>query len=157
MGKVSIKLSLIIFLAVSLRLATGLLYFLDLKIYINISFILSGLNQPVLTNKALSSVISFLFLPFKYNTFPPSPICINSSGYSTPNGIPQYLKLYGAWQFKPNHSLWAQYPPSKPFSGGKRGNISTLPLTPCGSICPSAYGSNNYGSAPSSPTHPGLP
>ena len=162
MGKVSTKLNIShkSLLVVSLRLATGELYLLDLKIYINVSFILSGLNRPVLTNKALSSVISFPFLPFKYNTFPPSPICINLSGYSTPNGIPQYLMLYGAWQFKPNHTLWAQYPPSKPFSGRKRGNTSTLSLTPCGSICTSAYGSNKYGkygSSPSPPTHPGLP
>ena len=98
MGKVSTKLNIShkSLLVVSLGLVTGELYLLDLKIYINVSFILSGLNRPVLTNKALSSVISFLFLPFKYNTFPPSPICINSSGYSTPNGIPQYLMLYGA-------------------------------------------------------------
>ena len=98
MSKVSSKLNIShkSLLVVSLRLATRELFLLDLKIYINVSFILSGLNRPVLTNKALSSVISFPFLPFKYNTFPPSPICINSSGYSTPNGIPQYLMLYGA-------------------------------------------------------------
>ena len=91
MGKVSIKLSLISFLVVSLRLATGELYLLDLKIYINVSFILSGLNQPVLTNKALSSVTSFPFLPFKYNTFPTSSNCINSSSYSTPVWYPTIL------------------------------------------------------------------
>ena len=79
MGKVSTKLNIShkSLLVVSLGLVTGELYLLDLKIYINVSFILSGLNRPVLTNKALSSVISFPFFTFKYNTFPPSPICNN--------------------------------------------------------------------------------
>ena len=51
MGKVSIQLNIShkSLLVVSLRLATGELYLLDLKIYINVSFILSGLNWPVLT------------------------------------------------------------------------------------------------------------
>ena len=102
MGKVSTKLNIShkSLLVVSLGLVTGELYLLDLKIYINVSFILSGLNWPVLSNKALSSVISSPFLPFKYNTFPPSSTCINSSGYSTPlyGSFPQYFMLYWAWQ-----------------------------------------------------------
>ena len=47
MGKVSTKLNIShkSLLVVSLGLVTGELYLLDLKIYINVSFILSGLNR----------------------------------------------------------------------------------------------------------------
>ena len=164
MGKVSIQAISHNFLVVSLRRATGELYCTWFKdLYLRF-FYLSGLNWPVFNLRHCPviyiSILTF-YLP-NISRSPPSSTCINSSGYSTPlyGGFSQYFMLYWAWQFKPYPTLWAPNPPSKPFSGRKRGFISTLSLTPCGSPCTSAYGSSKYGkrgSSPSPPTHPGLP
>ena len=161
MGKVSIQAISHNFLVVSLGRATGELYCTWFKdLYLRF-FYLSGLNRPVFNLRHCPviyiSILTF-YLP-NISCSPPLSTCINSSSYSTPlyGGFPQYFMLYWAWQFKPYPTLWAINPPSKPFSGRKRGNLSNLPLSPCGSSCPTAYGGNKHGSAPPSPTSPGLP